>query len=347
MKVYFYHAISIEKNYRAWKISEFPGHLLYGLTHLYKYGIESIYHTIPFNPYQCRLRLMLYNLKSILFCKESFDAVYAATHYGLELLIFLRACGLYKKPIVIWHHTAIVTPSNSIRRLFSKLFYKGIDKVCFFSQPLLENSLKTCKVKKENAFLIHWGADLTFFDTLRSLKHRGKQYISTGRERRDFITLIRAFNKTTEQCDIYVPVGYEIQLAQELKNNAKNIQLSFVEATHIEMAKIANNAFVIMISCFDYPYTVGLTSLVEAMALGRPIITTANPNFPIDVEKENIGIKIPHGDVDAWVKAIQYLSSHPDEAKTMGDNARSLAERQYNLELFTKEIASILLSINN
>jgi glycosyltransferase involved in cell wall biosynthesis len=350
MDVYFYHMISTAKYYKDWQDSRFPGHLLYGLTHFSKYGINTICHTIPFNPYKWRLRLSFYNLKAILFCKKSFDAIYAVTHNGLELLIFLRALGVYKKPIIIWHHTAIVTPSNIFRRIYSRLFYKGIDKACFFSQVLLDKSIVSGKIKKENAFLIHWGPDIVFYDTLRSQSDKEKRYISTGRERRDFITLIKAFNATSDLCDLFLPPGnigdlnYKLILSQERLKINTNVRVFFVEMDYFDAAKTAKNAFAIVISCLEAPYTVGLTSLVEAMALGLPVITTDNPMYPIDVEKENIGIKVPYGDVNAWTKAIQYLSAHLDEAGKMGSNARLLAENQYNLELFTKEVASILLS---
>jgi glycosyltransferase involved in cell wall biosynthesis len=341
--------IPVEDCYNDWKKSLFPGHLLYGLTHLHNYGITPIYHTIPFNPYAGRLRLALYNLKVILFAQQPFDAIYAVTHNGLELLIFLRALRLYKKPIVVWHHSAIVVPENKFRKFISMIFYKGIDKAFFFSQPLLDASVKTGKISRESAHLIHWGADISFYDLLIKNRAKSSVFISTGRERRDFITLIRAFNQTAASCNIYTTaeggfgIDYTTLLSQESIN--PNIRLSIVNAKHIELAKIANDAYAILISCLNYPYTLGLTSLVEAMALGLPVITTDNPYYPIDVEKENIGIKVPHGDVEAWVKAILFLSAHPDQANEMGDNGRRLAEKQYNLNLFTEEIASILLTI--
>lgn len=43
----------------------------------------------------------------------------------------MRALGLFRKPIVIWHHTAVVVPESSIRRWGSALFYKGIDRMFF------------------------------------------------------------------------------------------------------------------------------------------------------------------------------------------------------------------------
>jgi glycosyltransferase involved in cell wall biosynthesis len=349
MTVYFYHTIPVAQYYKDWHNSQCPGHLLYGLTHFSKYGINAIYHTIPFNPYKWRLRLSFFNLIPILFCRKSFDAVYAVTHHGLEALIFLRALRLYRKPIIVWHHSAIVVPSSRIRRIFSTLFYKGIDKACFFSQPLLDRSVETGKIKKENAFLIHWGSDLAFYDTVISRYDGRKRYISTGRENRDIITLIKAFNATSELCDIYLPsyFDYKSLLEQENLTANANIRVFFVNMGHFDIAKIAGNAFAIVISCLDRSYTVGLTSLVEALALGIPVITTDNSVYPIDVEKENVGMKIPYQDINAWIKAIQYLSANPDKAKEMGNNARLLAEREYNLEFFSKEVASILLSLKD
>jgi glycosyltransferase involved in cell wall biosynthesis len=341
--------VPIRKFYEEWKKGFFPGHLLYGLTHLEKYGLIPVYHSIPFNPYKGRFRLMCYNLMSILFSKESFEAIYAVTHVGLELIILLRALGLYKKPIFVWHHTAVSIPENVFIKALSGLFYKGIDKLFFFSKPLLEQSLKTGKVRKEDAFVIHWGPDLDFYDKLIKERIPEGKLISTGREKRDFITLIHALNKTGMPGDIYttvhgVHIDYGEVLKEELKTMKPNVHLSFVDASHYDMARIANNAYVIAISCLDFPYTVGLTSLVEAMGLGLPVITTDNPAFPIDAEREETGIKVSYGNEEAWIKAIDYLQSHPERGAEMGKNARKLAEKEYNLDICTEEIATVLKS---
>ena len=83
------------------------------------------------------------------------------------------------------------------------------------------------------------------------------------------------------------------------------------------------------------------------MALGLPVITTDNMNYPIDVEVEKIGLKVPFGDINSWKKAIEYVAIHTKEAKTMGEAGRYLAERIYNLEHFSSEVASCLLSVSD
>lgn len=351
MKVYFYHMVPIKQFHEGWLKGNVPGHLLYGFTHLSNHEIECIYHTPPFNPYLHKWKLMFYNLIKILFCKQKYDAVYAVTHTGLELLIFMRALGLFRKPIIIWHHSAVIIPKNFTRRIGSLLFYKGIDKMFFFSEALRQTSLKTGKVLPQNAFVIPWGADLTFYDQLISTRKQKSFFISTGRENRDFVTLIKAFSETQKDCYIYTTRfggrvdDYEKLIKQEIGNLKQNIHFHIVDSTHLKMAQITNNAFAVLICCLNYPYTVGLTSLVEALAFGLPVIATDNPTFPFDIEKEQVGIKVAYGDVNGWVNAILYLYNHPEEAKRLGDNGRRLAERAYNLEKCTEKISRVLLNL--
>ena len=103
----------------------------------------------------------------------------------------------------------------------------------------------------------------------------------------------------------------------------------------------------IVICCLDFPYTVGLTTLVEAFALGIPVICSRKPNFEIDIDKEGIGITVEYGDVQGWTDAIRYIAAHPEAARRMGENARKLAEERFNLEIFSREIAESLQEISN
>lgn len=349
MRVLFYHNIPVNYWYKEWLEKRCPGHILYGFTELDKYGVEAFGYDIPFNPYKNRFRLICYNLKQVLTLYRKFDLIYAATHRGLELVIFLRALGIIRKPIVVWHHTAVVCSSNRMRNALSSFFYKGMDKLFFFSSLLLERSLLTHKVTREKVALIHWGADLKFYDILRGERSTKDYFISTGRENRDFVTLIKAFNQIDQACEIYTTekIGdkdYRKILEEQLNEPiADNVHLRFVNTGYRDLAEKVNNAMGVVICSFDLPYTVGLTTLVEALALGLPIITTANKNYPIDVEREGAGFSVPFEDVRSWVEAIRFLISHPEQAKKMGEKGRLLAEKLYNLDYFAREVAEELL----
>jgi glycosyltransferase involved in cell wall biosynthesis len=351
MRIYFYHTLPIRESYSEWLEHKHPGHLLYGLTHFDKHGIDCIFHR--YKAEKSRFGLMLRNLFQILFCQEHFDVLYGTSFRGLELVVFLRALGFYRKPIVIWHHTAVIHSSNRIRRAFSRLFYKGFDEMFFFNTYLMERSLETGKVSKEHIHLIHWGPDLAFYDqTQREVNNVQNIFISTGKENRDFPTLIEGFKNSDSIVEIYTPKSngtknYE-HILGGLSSLPENVHVKFVEGNiPYELGKKVAESNAVAICCYNppYQYTLGLTTLVEAMGLSKPVICSDNPFWEIDIEKEGIGIKVPYGDAAAWTKAIRLLSEHPEEARSMGEKGRKLAESTYNLELFAKELADVLKDI--
>ena len=69
-------------------------------------------------------------------------------------------------------------------------------------------------------------------------------------------------------------------------------------------------------------YCVGHTSIVEALALGKPLIVTDNPYHPIDVEKEGVGLKVKPSDSQSLVGAVNYLKNNREQALEMGRKAR-------------------------
>ena len=90
-------------------------------------------------------------------------------------------------------------------------------------------------------------------------------------------------------------------------------------------------------------YTVGLTTVAEALAMRLPILCTRNPQMPFDIEREGCGVWLGPGDEQGWVDAVEYISSHPEEARRMGECGRQLAERSFNLQSLTHDVAEVLL----
>lgn len=348
MKIYFYHTRESKQSLEEWKQFRFPGHLLYGLPLLGKYGIEAILHRHRY--IESRWKLMLYVTYEILLCRKNYDVLYGTSFRGLEIIIFLHAMGLYRKPIVIWHHTALRCSKNKVREFLSRFFYKGIDHMFFFSQKHIEDSIQLDKVPSEKLELVHWGPDLKFYDHILAAVSDGHRtgFISTGKENRDVDTLMKAFLETDASLEIYISktcgsVNYEEKLGQYSLCDRIKIHYTNGVIPYILAQIVATKQFVV-IPCLEYSYTVGLTTLVEALALGMPVICTKNPYYEMDIDEEQIGITVAYGDVQGWRNAINFLMDNPIIAKNMGENARRLAEKSFNLEVFSKEVAISLLN---
>lgn len=80
MKIYYYHTRPIASALKEWKEHTHPGHILYGLTHFPKNGIDPVLH--PYKHFTSRWKLMWYNLHAILRCKENYDVVFMAPLTG-------------------------------------------------------------------------------------------------------------------------------------------------------------------------------------------------------------------------------------------------------------------------
>lgn len=338
-RVYFYHTQDTMRIVREWKEGKFPSHFLYGALQLEQYGFDIIWHD-QIHIYK-RVQDTLKATWKILTCRKHYDVLYATHTRGIEPIILLHAMGLYRKRIVVWHHQPIVKAKNSLREALARLFYRGMDHMIFFSEKLMHDSLQSQKADPARMSMVHWGADLAFYDSLKPDGTQPCLFISTGKELRDYKTLTEAFNHTGQPLTLYT--------AKEQKEAFRNLEVKDNIDLHFgtrlmpyELSLLVAQSQCVCICCQPSNYTVGLTTVVEAMALGIPILCTRNPQMPMDLEAEGCGIYLEPYDTAGWERAIQYIISHPEEAKEMGRKGRLLAEKYYNVEQCGREVAQLL-----
>ena len=77
--------------------------------------------------------------------------------------------------------------------------------------------------------------------------------------------------------------------------------------------------------------------LVEAMAMGKPIIASSIGGIPDIVRSEENGLLVPVGDAAAWAEAIARLCGDPERRRRMGDAGMQMAPR-YSAEEMIKRI---------
>lgn len=303
---------------------EFPSHFLYGACHLGDHGIDVVWHRSPRKD-RSRIATALYTAWRILTCREHFDAIYATHYKGLELIVLLRAIGLYRRPIVVWHHQPVVKSASRLRELCGRLFYRGLDRMIFFSKKLFYDSIAVSP--SNNTFT----------------------FIATGKEQRDQPTLIEAFNRTRRRLRLFIGINPDPNVpnpnldAVRRCKPADNIEVKEIcGLLPYEIAIDVAHADCVVICCHKTRYTAGLTTVVEALALGKPIICSRNPQIPVDFDREGCGISVEYGDVEGWQRAIEYIATHPDEARRMGQRGREIAERLFNDKRDAEEIAEVI-----
>lgn len=73
-------------------------------------------------------------------------------------------------------------------------------------------------------------------------------------------------------------------------------------------------------------------ALIEACAIGRPIITTDVPGCRMCIKDKWNGLMVPPRDADALAEAILWMYEHRDKLMAMGKHSRELAERDFSIK---------------
>lgn len=276
---------------------------------------------------------------------ETCDIVFMAYFYVSPLLFLslLKSIGLLKRKLIVVSHLSLVIPSNAIQRAIYKMVYSSIDMFIFHSKKNLDESVAMNIVNKEKTDFIFWGDDLNFIDNSFIISDLG-YFISTGRENRDFAVLVEAFSQSSANLELYTNkhnCRNDYSFLDDLVDKYSNVKIEYVNkdlevARFIGQRTALSRCVVIPLLRQSVNYCVGLTSIVEAMAMGKPIISSPNPYSPINLEEMGIGFYADT--LEEWKYAIEFINLNPRKAHEMGKKARVLAEKYYNIEVFANRL---------
>lgn len=94
--------------------------------------------------------------------------------------------------------------------------------------------------------------------------------------------------------------------------------------------------FLNTVGVVDYP-----TSMLEAMAVGKPVIATRVGGIPEIVKHKENGMLVEPNNVDELVAAILYMLNNKEEAKNMGKEGAKTISEKFRLEIVVEELERI------
>lgn len=284
-----------------------------------------------------------------------FDLIFVPFMEFSFLIAMLKAFGLYRKPVIsIAHFAYVPSKRNRLKRWKEQLvrwvYFSGTDKILHYNRPLYEKG-KSYASTGNVSFVDHWGIDVDFFREYVQAQEEPAQetyMYTTGGSARDFPTLIKAFRTLPTKLKITTVGHFEDDPDCPITPNIQiDNSLPFGLGSTGIIRKDYYHALAVAIPLLQTkdPEPFGITVLMEALAMGKPVIVSDNPGYPFDVEEEGVGIKVPYGDVIAWREAVQYLQSHPEEARQMGQRGLKLMQEKYNYCLFCRGVNRQVLQL--
>ncbi len=330
----------------------YPSHHLYGTLELSKnHDIDII------TPEHIKYRFLNWigNLFDIGFLDQQIRAILLKNKYDIiyapyaasntKLLVILKLLGLFRKPIVILvHHPLFGHPSTlKWKRSLVKTLIEQYDSIIFCSKKMRADlSLAydfDWQYTKKHFFSSHLGVDLHFYKkfVVKTTEKDTKFIMSAGNTARDFNVLIRA----CEKLDVTVKIYCSPQSFPK-SPIPPHIQIYSGEFPFQQICKDYNAALLILIPLSDSPYGMfGMTSLLDALAMGKPIIMTRNVNIDVDVGEENAGISLGKNSVEDWANSISKLLDDIPTLEKMSSNSARLAEK-FDIQSFAKCLETVV-----
>lgn len=265
------------------------------------------------------------------------DLVYAPTYSMARCFGILKVLGLFRPRIVAIAHFPL--KSNIVDRIA----LRGISRLLYLSrlaQRSIEENFPATRVK---GAYIGWAPDLDFYDRFvmgrkdapdHQVPENGILLVSAGKDHRDYETLVGGAAKAKGNFRLEI-IGPHLERfipderVRVISSPNSGNPLSFEEL----MARYME-AEAILIPLHHMERVGGLTSLLDALALSKPVLCTRNPGIDIDIESIGCGCWLDPGDVDGWARAIDDIVANPDYAREMGVKGRRFAEQYLSLRRF-------------
>lgn len=192
-------------------------------------------------------------------------------------------------------------------------------------------------VSEEKLEVIHWHTDHRFYRPMPEVAVR-RQVCSAGMTFRDYNTLLLA----TRGLDAQV----KIEARSAWFNNGTNIA---PEAMHegVEICNYGTSAGlrqlyaeseIVVVPLLNVPVVGGYSTLLEGMAMGKPVIASRIPMIGEFIEDGWNGFLVAPENPAELRERIDYLLAHPDHARQMGQNARATVERHFTLDHYRQRI---------
>lgn len=208
---------------------------------------------------------------------------------------------------------------------------KYIDRFICFSKEESEYYPSLFGVDKERFVFIPVG-----ISPIINVPQRDDGYIfATGRSNRDYIFLMSVFNKTTT---------YKCKIACDTLTCNSTENVTILNNCHgTEMIELMAHCHCVAIPLKDTTISSGQLVILQAMALGKPVICTDADGIR-DYTSAETTIMVPNS-IEKWINAFGILYNEKDRYEIMCKVSKKTFEERFTNKAMFSNIAKIVYNI--
>ena len=268
--------------------------------------------------------------------------------------IVYTACGCATDGLALCKKLKLCNPKifRVVHHPFKIRFVKSYDGLIFISKEVMNIAIQRYPHMKDKMHYVFWGPDLEFYDNeIRNISQIGELskyfFISNGKTRRDY----DCFSEAMQNLDAKALIICDEDSVPKYKNPNTDVVssgFSYVNAisSRDSVREYLNAKVVVIPVKANFDSLIGLTSLVDALAMGLPTIMSDNTMIGVDLEQEQIGLLYKAGNSNDLRKQLQKLLNNTHFLKEMSNKARIFAEKN-DYKSFKNCIIKIIDKDNN
>lgn len=230
-------------------------------------------------------------------------------------------------------------------RLPMRLFSSSLSAIVTWSSVQRRYAIEELGIPEDRIHLVHHYVDQRFF----SPREREVDMIcAAGAEMRDYPTLLEALRGTGLRCHVatdHVRVdrhGFARRLSVGPLLDGAPPGVTIGKRTQLELRELYARSRFVVVPLEASDTDNGVTVILEAMAMGKPVICSRTRG-QVDVIEEGVtGLFVPVGDARALREAMLALWHDPVRAGAMGRAGRARVERFHALERFVRDVAQAI-----
>ena len=275
--------------------------------------------------------------------RRNYDALFTnGENVGLPLALLLKSGGGKKG---VRHVTIGHKPSTGKKRLLFKHLQSEFDTIFVYAATQLV-AAKNLGIAESRLSLIPFHADEKFYAPLPEAKVNPQQISAAGLEWRDYPTLLRAVQNLPK---VIVKLAAASPWSKHTNETEKMEMPDSVSARRYEYGELRElyaQSALVAVPLYENDFQAGVTTLLEAMAMAKPVVVTQTTGQADVVTDGENGLTVPPGDAPAWEAAILRLQTDAALRKTLGQNARKWVVQNATLDIWVQNIARALRGLH-
>lgn len=255
-------------------------------------------------------------------------------HVGIPLALALKLRSPDTPHVMIGHN--LLNPHK--RRLLARVRLRPLDRVIVHSEKQVEAIVQTTALLPRQLAVVPYGIDTRFWSRSEGSGPVDPDHVvSAGREHRDYATLVAALppgtRLTVADHSPFTPAATRRDPASWPESVCR------LAADYLRLRELYARATMVVVPLIESQMPAGITTLLEAMSMGKPVIVSGTRELQGVVEDRKSGLVVPPGDVPALRAAIEELRDSPELRNELGARARQVAVERYDVRGYAAALA--------